>query len=269
MGLLGADNLLKQEPFSDYDCELLYLYASTLGHLCSRINTQTQHITQVRKLTKDAEQNLENERSRISQELHDELGQLLTALNMDLVWIERHTGTLQAGASDRIATMKDIVKKAVTSIRDLSKSLRPPIIEHEGLTDAIRSYVTDYKKRTGIQCRVTIKPEDIETSGPVVTVLYRILQESLTNVARHSQASRCEISLRAYKDMLELKIRDNGVGTGLKEIKSKDTLGIVGMRERASSVGGNVALSSRPGKGFCVTAKIPLQREQTQRDGHD
>lgn len=261
-GTLFADNLLKGGTITDQTCELLAMYASVLGHLCSRKRAEEAHLAKVRKLTIDAEKSLETERARISKELHDELGQVLTALNMNLAWIGGRLGDAPAALRERLGEAKANVDRVMRTTRDLTRSLRPHLLDHKGLLDALRSHVSEYEQRAGIACRLSCHPPNLEIGDPPAMAVYRIAQEALTNVARHAKATECEVSLHYQDGVLELKVVDNGEGADGVALSGARSLGIIGMRERAAALGGFVTVANAPNAGVCVSARLPWSLEQ-------
>lgn len=197
----------------------------------------------------------EEERSRISREVHDELGQSLTAVKMDLAWLEarlpKHGEML-----DRIRSTRQLADSIIQSIRRISTELRPAVLDL-GLAAAVEWQVQDFQARSGIQCKVRLLTREVVASN-ASTAMFRILQETLTNVARHAQATRAEVVLQRQRDRLVLLIRDNGHGFDQSRASHATSLGLIGMRERAAILGGRVSISSAPGKGTTVTAWVPL-----------
>lgn len=261
-GGLFLDHLLTGRPIDDQECELLVLYASVLGHLCSRIWAEETHLAQVRKLSADAEKSLETERARISKELHDELGQILTALNMNLAWVAGRLSDAPEALLERVIECKSNVNQVVRTVRDLSRSLRPQLLDHQGLADAIRSHISEFEQSAGIACRMVCAPPDLEVADPPATTVFRIVQEALTNVARHSGASECEIILKQEGDRLCLTIQDNGRGADPEDLSGGKSLGIIGMKERAASVNGKVTITNSPAGGVLVMAWIPVHMHE-------
>lgn len=223
-------------------------------------SAEEAYLAQIRKLTLDAARSLEEERARLSRELHDEVGQTLTAINLNLAWLASRSQAWDAPARERLDEAKQFVNQMLESIRMLSTSLRPPILDNRGLLEAIRSYAGEFSRRAGIACRVVASPSDLEVPDPIATTLFRILQEAVTNVARHARADRCGIFLKLSGQNLELKVRDNGVGAVPKRLEGVQSLGIAGMRERAASVGGALTIENRPDGGLCVTVRLPWQQ---------
>lgn len=237
--------------------------------LIANVRDQTEeeaHLAQVRKLTLDAARALEEERARISRELHDQLGQTLTAINLNLAWLTSRSEDWEDGEKERLLEVKQFVDQMLASIRSLSTGLRPPILDNRGLLEAVRSYALDFSRRAGIRCRVAARPPDLEVHDPLATILFRIFQEAMTNVARHSRASRCGIFLKLVNENLELRVRDDGVGAVPRRLAGVQSLGIVGMRERAASVGGTLIVKNRPEGGVCVTARLPWHQVEKRND---
>ncbi|UCD28226.1 MAG: PAS domain-containing protein, partial [Planctomycetota bacterium] len=224
------------------------------------MGTEEMHLEKIRKLTIDAEKSLEGERARIARELHDELGQLLTALNMSLAHTKTRSSDTDKSINNSLDEALALVSQATVSLRHLSKSLRPPVLDHNGVLDAIKSHVSDFSHRTGIRCRVTATPKNLNVGDPQATTVFRILQEALTNVARHAQATRCDIAVRINRQSLEMKIKDNGRGATPKQLSGFNTHGIIGMQERAVSLGGSVTIENSSGSGVCITTRLPLKQ---------
>src|SRR3954454_8413743 len=185
----------------------------------------------------------EEERSRIARELHDDLGQSLTALKMDVIGLIEKTG--RSPVADRILRTLDMT---VTSVQRISSELRPSILDDLGLVAALESEAILFEERTGIECELSLPP-DAQLEPHCTTTIYRIVQEALTNVARHSNASRVEIRLRPRSEEVLLEIRDDGRGVTDDEITDPLSLGLVGIRERADLVGGTVQFEGVAGRG--------------------
>jgi PAS domain S-box-containing protein len=215
------------------------------------------HLAQIRKLTLEAASSLEQERARLSRELHDELGQILTAINLNLAWLSARSTGMEKLAEQRLAETQQLVNQMLEAVRSLSTSLRPPILDTRGLLEAIRSYAGGIARRAGFSCRVVATPSDMEVRDPLATPAFRIIQEALTNIARHSRASKCGIFLKHSASYLEIQIRDNGVGAVADRLEGVQSLGIAGMRERAAAVGGTLTVQNRSEGGVCVTARMP------------
>lgn len=198
----------------------------------------------------------EEERARISREVHDELGQSLTAVKMDLAWLARRLPRRNGQMLKKIRSTRQLADSIIQSIRRISTELRPAVLDL-GLAAAVEWQVQEFQARSGIQCKVRLLTREVVASN-ASTAMFRIFQETLTNVARHAKATRAEVVLQKQRDRLVLLIRDNGRGFDQADPSLSKSLGLLGMRERAAILGGRVNISSAPGKGTTVTAWIPL-----------
>jgi signal transduction histidine kinase len=197
----------------------------------------------------------EEERGRIARELHDDLGQSLTALKMDII------GLLQTMPDARPSPIAErilrTIESTVTAVQRISSELRPSVLDDLGLIAAIESEALLFEERTGIECELSM-PAGSPIERGSATAIYRIVQEALTNVARHSNASRVELRLRERADEILLEIRDDGRGITREEIDDPASLGLIGIRERAHLAGGTVELEGVEGRGTIVSLRIPL-----------
>jgi len=198
----------------------------------------------------------EEERARISREVHDELGQSLTAVKMDLAWLAGRLPRRNGPMLKRIRSTRQLADSIIQSIRRISTELRPAVLDL-GLAAAVEWQVQEFQARSGIQCKLRLLTREVVASN-ASTAMFRIFQETLTNVARHAKATRAEVVLQKQRDRLVLLIRDNGRGFDQADPSLSKSLGLLGMRERAAILGGRVNISSAPGKGTTVAAWIPL-----------
>ena len=213
---------------------------------------------QLRRLSGSIMARQEKERTAIARELHDELGQVLTALRMDAVWLAEHLKGKEPKAADRSLKMRELIDKTIDEVRGLATRLRPGVLDHLGLIDALEWYASEFRRRTGIAC--IFKPFNVQRVDDIVaTAAYRIAQEALTNVARHSFATQVQITLKEEKGILTLAVVDNGRGFNIRKIEESECLGLAGMRERAGLIGGTLEIQSKPQKGTQVYFKLPLQ----------
>jgi PAS domain S-box-containing protein len=219
---------------------------------------------QLRKLAARLVSVREEERTRISREVHDELGQSLTAVKMDLAWL---AGRLSKGDGQKLDQMKkrihstrQLSESLIQAVRRISTELRPGILDL-GLAAALEWQMQDFQARTGIHCKLRLLTREM-FAPDVSTTLFRILQETLTNVARHAKATRVEVVKQKQRGRLVLQIRDNGRGFDPEDPSLSKSLGLLGMRERAAILHGGVIVSSAPGRGTTVTAWIPLRSPQ-------
>jgi PAS domain S-box-containing protein len=211
---------------------------------------------QLRRLSGSIMANQEKERKAIARELHDELGQVLTALRMDAVWLSERLQGQDPKSGDRALAMCGLIDHTIDEVRGLATRLRPGVLDDLGLIDALEWYIADFEKRTGIAC--TFKHRQAPNiDGIEATAAYRIAQEALTNVTRHAGATQVKVSLQPEKGVLTLAVADNGRGFDLQEIAAFECLGLAGMRERAGLLGGSLEIRSRPGKGTKVCFRLP------------
>jgi signal transduction histidine kinase len=214
----------------------------------------------MRELAAYLEEAREKERTAIARDLHDQCGQGLTALRFDLETIMKGLRAADSQASVHLADSIKLIDRLAEEVRSLSAELRPGMLDDLGLCAAIEWHVGRFSERTAIPCELSL-PEDDSAVSPVhATAVYRILQELLTNVARHSQATRVRIRLERSDGNLVLTVEDNGKGIDKKSIESKESLGLLGIRERVRPLGGGVVIGSTRGKGTTVVVQLPLVR---------
>ena len=206
----------------------------------------------------------EKERTAIARELHDELGQVLTALRMDAVWMQERLKDRDTKIAERALTMCDLIDKTIKDVRSIAIRLRPGVLDDLGLVDALEWLTSDFENRSGITCVFENKnvPELNETLS---TAAYRICQEAMTNVARYAEATRVSVVLKTDKNILSLSVRDDGKGFDTSRLAEFEGVGIAGMRERAMLAGGNLEVMSERGEGCHVLFKVPISQEPNPR----
>lgn len=220
---------------------------------------------QLRQLSSHLQQVREEEKARIAREIHDELGGTLTALKMDIFWLTRKLPQNLAPLLSKTDTMSALVDSAVQTTRRICTELRPTILDDLGLVAAIEWQVREYEIRTGIECVLHLDESGISPDGDGSIALFRILQESFTNIIRHAHATRVEIDLHREGDNIMMQIKDNGVGISEDKVLNPLSHGIRGMIERAWNLGGALSVSDAPGGGTVIYALIPLpQREKAE-----
>ena len=206
------------------------------------------------------EQIKENERRRIAREIHDELGQRLTALRLDLGLLRADLRQRRKRAAEaRIQTMLNLIDETIATARRVATELRPAVLDDFGLRAAIEQELASFSERTGITFTLTVLPEDLTIGGEVADALYRIAKESLTNAARHSGATNIDVRLELIGQRVELELHDNGRGIGKDEASGVSTLGLLGLRERAYAFGGEVLIEGVAGQGTRVFVSIPYE----------
>ncbi|MDX9706541.1 MAG: cache domain-containing protein [Azospira sp.] len=201
----------------------------------------------------------EEERIAIARELHDELGQLLTGIRLEISWLKRRLPPERSLESDKVASIKRQIDHTIATVRRISSELRPLVLDDLGLSAAAAWYVNQFSNRTGLATRLDLPEENPVLGGAVATALFRILQESLTNIARHAQASTIDITLTRDSTEWTLSIADDGKGF-VYDPSRRGSLGLIGMRERAQVLGGRFSIVSSPGKGTVIQAAIPIER---------
>jgi signal transduction histidine kinase len=198
----------------------------------------------------------EQERAHIAREIHDELGQVLTALKMDIVWLSKRLE--ESALLEKTQSMCQTVDDTIRTVRKIATGLRPVVLDDMGLVAAIAWQTTEFQKRAGVRCESSLPSEAIVFDKDLSTTVFRIFQELLTNVARHAQATRLDVELSTVDDQLVLKVSDNGVGIVPDDDKGKPSLGLLGLRERALRLGGSVDISTARGSGTRVAVSIPM-----------
>lgn len=214
---------------------------------------------QIRALASHLQDIREEERTSISREIHDELGQQLTGLKMDISWIGRKIKNQDEEIDQKIKSTLELADETVKSIRRIATELRPSILDDLGLIAAIEWYSSEFEKRFGLKTNFFTELADISLMPDINTGLFRIYQESLTNVLRHARADKISSSLYMSNNALILNITDNGAGFDIDKITNKKTLGLLGMKERTLIMGGNYKIESNPGNGTSVTVSVPLK----------
>jgi signal transduction histidine kinase len=214
----------------------------------------------------------EEDRTNIAREIHDELGGALTGLKIDFSFLIRsalkiENETVRASMLAGMDSMIKSIDAGIHTVRRIAMELRPGILDDLGLVSALEWQLKDFEKRTGIRCEFFPPGEDITLDADLSTALFRIFQEALTNVARHSGATEVRVRLRADADSSTLEVEDNGKGIEKGKLASKESLGLLGMRERAQMFGGRITVTGTPGRGTKVTVELsPVEKRKMERD---
>ena len=216
---------------------------------------KAQH--QLRRLSASIMTNQEKERAYLARELHDELGQVLTALRMDAIWFQERLQGAEDDGVERAQAMCGLIDKTIEEVRLMAIRLRPGVLDHLGLVAALEWYTADFERRTDVSC-VFEHTHVPDTDERVATAAYRITQEALTNVARHALAKHVTVNLQADGKRLLLTIIDDGIGFDMAILEDAEGLGVAGMRERAALLGGELEMDASPGKGTTVYFRVPL-----------
>jgi PAS domain S-box-containing protein len=266
VGVLVIDRPADSPAFTESDAKLLTLFANQAAiaienaRLLSAVATHEENLRGLSSRLIDAQ---EQERKRIAQELHDEMGQALTAISINLSAIDKGLGAaLDPETAERLAETDSLITRTLEQMRDLALDLRPSMLDDLGLLPALRWYIKRYENRTGIQVGLEVSDLEERLPEPIATVIYRVVQEALTNVTRHAGASRVDIHLQQRDSVVQAFIEDNGSGFDLAEVADREAekrgVGLVGMQERVAVVGGSLEIKSRRGKGTRLAIQLPL-----------
>jgi signal transduction histidine kinase len=209
----------------------------------------------------------EEERTHIAREIHDEFGQLLTALKMDTAWLAKHLPEKEISAKNKTNDMLVLIDRTINLVRQIATELRPGILDELGLTSAIEWQIQVFVDRHGISCDYELDDIDVDLDDVAATTIFRVFQETLTNIVRHAEATRVVVELIDQENSVILHVKDDGKGTNLQDLDGKHSLGILGMRERVSSVGGKMAIDSKKGQGMEITVNIPKKEPVGRKIG--
>jgi len=224
-----------------------------LQHSLEELRALAAHLQSVR----------EEERRRVAREIHDELGQALTGIMLESASLIRELPKDAKQQSTRAELIMKLADETIQTVRRISTELRPGILDDLGLMAAVEWAAEEFQSRTGTNCRLDLPEDDIVIDRERATALFRILQETLTNVARHANATQVNVRLAKEKGSLLLEVHDNGKGISKEQLSAGRSLGILGMRERAVLLGGGLAISGAPGQG--TTIKVRIQETYDQK----
>lgn len=212
----------------------------------------------LRELAAQTEATREEERKHIAREVHDELGQVLTALRMELSFLGMRDGSANPDLADKLLDMKGLVDRAIQGVRDVVVNLRPTALDM-GLVPAIEWLCREFTQRTAVPCVLSVHQQGIELDEARAIVVFRIVQESLTNIGRYAAATRVDVTLDRCDNELRVLVRDNGCGFDPASASQKKSFGLLGMRERAMALGGQLDISSAAGAGTMIRVSAPIQ----------
>jgi len=227
----------------------------------------TQSHERLRDLTSHLQVVREEERTHIAREIHDELGQALTALKMDVYWLRHRLPGEELPMIDKTNDMSRLIDRTVQSVKKISAELRPGLLDHFGLSAAIEWEAGEFSKRTDIECEIISDTEDIALTQELSTAIFRIFQETLTNIARHANATKVEVILKKNAERVKMRVSDNGKGIEDRDILDPKSFGITGMRERVHYLGGNLSIRGNS-NGTTVEVIIPFD-QKGDIDGKD
>ena len=210
---------------------------------------------EIKELALAANNLREQEKSRVARELHDELGQALTALKIDVVWMKQNLSAPTSELAGKLTEMQLLVDGTVSATRRISADLRPLVLDDLGLAAAVEWLAQSFTTRTGVACELAIAA-GLELEEPYATTVFRVLQECLTNIAKHAEATQVEVSLHREGNVTILNVEDNGRGFDTSAPRKPGSFGLLGMRERAALLGGEIKMESEPGRGTRMELRI-------------
>ncbi len=213
----------------------------------------------------------EEERRRISRELHDEIGQTLTAINVKLATLRKEAAISAKTYSKTISSTQELVEKSMEAVHRFARDLRPPLLDDLGLIPTLHTHLKEFTKRTGVPVRFTTFAGVEQLALDRRTVLFRVAQEAFSNVARHAKASQASLTIQQDEESVQMEIHDNGKAFAVKHRlngRRVTRLGLLGMQERVEMVGGSFEIESEPHKGTTIRATIPfVTSEQQEAEG--
>jgi signal transduction histidine kinase len=230
----------------------------------TKLERSREHL---RRLSSHLQSAREAEQMRIAREIHDELGQTLTALKMDVAWLRRHLNADQATLNEKVTSMSDLIDTTVQTVRKITQELRPGILDDLGLLPALEWQLQDFQQRSGLDCQFVARLDHIDLDTHAATAVFRIFQETLTNIARHAGARRVRVTLSEVNHHLVLEVHDDGRGITDKELAKPKSFGLLGMRERVHLLGGDISVTGQDGRGTTVLARIPLRSHSAAGSG--
>lgn len=220
---------------------------------------------QLRNLATHIQSVREEERTAVAREIHDELGQALTAIKMDLSWLDKKMPAEHSPLFKKTKEMSALIDSTIQTVQRISAELRPGLLDDIGLLAAVEWQAEEFQKRTDISCDLSVSSQDITVDQDRSTAVFRIFQETLTNITRHAHASQVKVSLVKKDNTLELKVKDNGRGIIEEKISDPKSLGLMGIQERVHSLDGKIHIRGIPNKGTTVTVSIPLPERGDSR----
>ncbi|MBU6460981.1 MAG: PAS domain-containing protein [Proteobacteria bacterium] len=260
-------------------CQNSLIYVKTKGRITfdknncpARMFGTIQNITEQKKIEEELRNSrkefrelsaflqsaLEENRTNIARELHDELGQSLTALDLGLSWISTKLKPPQAELKEKLENLRNIVNFTIEAIQRIASNLRPPALDDLGPAAAIEGLLEEFHSRTGIEFDLKLSQEEFYLEDKVITNIFRILQEALTNITRHASATKVYVRLNQVNKEIILQVQDNGNGFDMAQHKKKPSLGLLGIRERVRMLNGKLIISSAINAGTLIETKIPI-----------
>ena len=221
---------------------------------------------QLRNLSEHLQTILEKEKKEISRRIHDELGQQLTAMKMDMFWLNQRLSPDQPALSEKIKSITRLIDDTIHTIQKISRDLRPPMLEHLGLTATLEWQLKDFQNRTGLMGSLMISPRQLTLDPEDSTLVFRLIQEMLTNIIRHAEARAVKITLKKMENRITLTVSDNGLGITPDRINDPRSLGLIGLRERVYARGGTIKIRGIPHRGTKIAVELPLDQGRKHHD---
>jgi PAS domain S-box-containing protein len=259
--VLGTFALYYRERREPGDSDRLLIARAT--HIAGIAIERQELEDQLRDLSAHVESVREDERTGIAREIHDQLGQALTALKMDLAWIARRASAdalARDALLEKLRGMSDMIDEVIGQVRRISAELRPGVLDDLGLRAALEWQADEFTERTGLTCSLESNVGDEHLDRQLSTAIFRIFQEALTNVVRHAEATHIDVRLERQGRELVFEVHDDGKGISLDAARNPKSLGLLGMRERARRLGGVVKIAAAASRGTVVSVTVPLQR---------
>lgn len=261
----GAQDYLIKGESSSKELNKVIRFSTERQSIITRLNKSNTELTttkqELRNLASHLQKIREEERTAIAREIHDELGQQLTGLKMDVAWIKKKIDPKGGEIAEKFADINETIDNTVKTVRKIAYELRPGILDDLGLNAAMEWQSNEFQKRTGIHSLFHSEIDDEKLNKEKVTSIFRIYQEALTNVIRHAQATEVNSTLTSDGENYLLHIHDNGIGFTQNDIENKKTLGLLGMRERSRMISGYLKIESVPQNGTTVILKVPVRKD--------
>jgi two-component system sensor histidine kinase UhpB len=253
-----------KSPFEQSIGLLLFSSYHTYMNDQKTIRQSEESGEQFRNLSAYLQAAREEERQSIAREIHDELGQALTTMKLELSLLREEVLLDVTAATNRIQSLKDGVDETIRAVKRIITKLRPGLLDDLGLTAAIEWQAKDFQQHTGIVCEVKVEPEEMSIDSEISTAIFRIFQETLTNITRHSGATRVSVNLVQTDNVLELHVHDNGRGITPEEMNDPKSFGLIGIRERAQYWRGAVEINGKPEVGTTIFVQFPMPLKEQQ-----
>jgi len=260
--VMAEERTILDRHYINVDNEHVLYYAFDITSVKENEKKLENSFNRLQNLARHLETIREQERKQIAQDLHDDLGQILTAIKMDLSWLEKKLKESQSGFVKKAGSIKDVVTQSIKAVQRISANLRPSILDDLGLMEALNWQFDQFHERTGIILKLDLPDEEPELLPEQAISVYRIVQEALTNIARHADASEVQLAITMDNNELNILIKDNGIGISENLVKSSKSLGIMNMRERVYQWDGKMVITGKEKKGTRVqiSFKLPNKR---------